>query len=312
MGTGYLSTRVKGLDEDDWKNLKRMIQYVRATKSINLTLESDISRVVKWLVDAAYAVHNNMKSHGGGAMTFWKDMAHSSSTKQKLNTRSSREARLVSTNYFMPQLLRTKYFLQVQGFEVKGNILYQDNLSTVVFEKNCKGSSFKCTRHINIRFLSSQTGLQQANSKWDTAQQETSCHIYKDTSNHDKWRYFYKATSGDTVQEVSQCSPKYSWMNPGYKSWWSHRSVLRLINVDLVGSWCQSHGLRRPLTRSLMIYFTHHPFDGLFHPPPILKWRTFLKSVDTPSSTVPIFLSFWWNCLAIQSPVKLSSQKLLV
>eukprot|EP00957_Ditylum_brightwellii_P082405 6265498-Ditylum_brightwellii.AAC.1 len=53
------------------------------------------------------------------------------STKQKLNTRSSTEAELVGVNDVMPQILWTRYFLEAQGIEVKDNVVYQDNQSSM-------------------------------------------------------------------------------------------------------------------------------------------------------------------------------------
>ena len=44
-------------------------------------------------------------------------------------------------------------FLEEQGYDVKENILYQDNKSTIQLEKNGKASSHKRTRHINIRYF---------------------------------------------------------------------------------------------------------------------------------------------------------------
>jgi hypothetical protein len=43
--------------------------------------------------------------------------------------------------------------LDAQGFGVKDNIIYQDNMSAMLLEKNGKMSSSKRTRHINIRYF---------------------------------------------------------------------------------------------------------------------------------------------------------------
>jgi hypothetical protein len=42
----FLSTRVKGPDTDDYKKLRRVIQYLRGTQDMPLTLEADDTRVV--------------------------------------------------------------------------------------------------------------------------------------------------------------------------------------------------------------------------------------------------------------------------
>ena len=75
------------------------------------------------------------------------------STKQKLNTRSSTETEVVGADDFMPAICWTRYFLMAQGYEVKDNILFQDNKSSILLEKNGKASSSKRTKHINIRYF---------------------------------------------------------------------------------------------------------------------------------------------------------------
>jgi hypothetical protein len=92
-----------------------------------------------------------MRSHTGAVMSMGKGAVFATSTKQKLNTKSSTEAEIVSVNDAMPQLLWTRYFLQTQGYDVHDSIVFQDNQSAMLLEKNCCGSSSKRTRHINIR-----------------------------------------------------------------------------------------------------------------------------------------------------------------
>ena len=49
-------------------------------------------------------------------------------------------------------MLWTKYFLESQGYDVDENIMYQENLSAMLLEKNGKKSSTKRTKHINVRY----------------------------------------------------------------------------------------------------------------------------------------------------------------
>lgn len=149
----FLSTRVKDPDEDDWKKLLRLLKYVKGTLDMKLTLSADGTNVLKWWVDGPYAVHEDFKSHTGGTFTMGLGGITNISTKQKLVTKSSTEAELVATNDVMPQILWTRYFLETQGYGVKGNKLYQDNMSAMLLEKNDKWSSSKKTKHINIRYF---------------------------------------------------------------------------------------------------------------------------------------------------------------
>ncbi len=150
----FLCTRVKAPDKDDYKKLARVMRYLRGTLDMPLTLEADDTHVIKWWVDASFAVHPDMKSHTGGAMLMGKGAVYGTSTRQKLNTRSSTEGELVGGNDVMPQILWTRYFLEAQGYTVNDSIVYQDNQSAILLEKNGRASSGKRTRHINIRYFS--------------------------------------------------------------------------------------------------------------------------------------------------------------
>jgi hypothetical protein len=148
----FLCTRVQSPTLDDQRKLSRIIKYLRKTRTLVLTLRADNINIVKWWVDAAFAVHRDMRSHTGGVMSMGAGAVYSSSQKQKMNTKSSTEAELVGANDILPQVLWTRYFLEAQGYGTN-NILYQDNQSTMKMEQNGKASSGKRTRHINIRYF---------------------------------------------------------------------------------------------------------------------------------------------------------------
>ena len=129
------------------------MQYLYGTKDLPLILGADGTGIIKWFVDASFAVHPNMRSHTGGAVTLGRGCPIVTSTKQKLNTRSSTESELVGVDDLMPSILWTRKFLKAQGYDVSENILYQDNKSSILLEKNGKASSSKRTRHISIRYF---------------------------------------------------------------------------------------------------------------------------------------------------------------
>ena len=60
-----------------------------------MTLSIGDMRVIKWYVDASFAVHPNFKSHTGGMIMWRTGTTQSGLMKQKLNTRSSKEAGVV-------------------------------------------------------------------------------------------------------------------------------------------------------------------------------------------------------------------------
>ncbi|MFN7263281.1 MAG: reverse transcriptase domain-containing protein, partial [Cyanobacteriota bacterium] len=98
----FLTTRVTSPDVDDYAKLRRCIQYLRGTRDLPLTLGGSSPYVVKWWVDASFAVHPDMKSHTGAVMTLGEGGLCAMSTKQKINTKSSTEAELVGVDDAMP------------------------------------------------------------------------------------------------------------------------------------------------------------------------------------------------------------------
>ena len=148
----YLTTRVREPDVEDWNKMSHLMKYIRGTKSLPLILSANGSGILKWWVDGSFAVHPNMKGHTGGGVSMGRGFPIVSSTKQKLNTRSSTESELVGVDDCMPAILWTRYFLEAQGYGVQENIVLQDNMSAILLEKNGKASSSKRTKHINIRY----------------------------------------------------------------------------------------------------------------------------------------------------------------
>jgi hypothetical protein len=148
----FLTTRVREPDVDDWSKLTHLMKYLRGTKDIPLILSANGSGILKWWVDGSFAVHPNMRGHTGGGLSMGRGFPIVTSSKQKLNTRSSTESELVGVDDCMPAILWTRYFLEAQGYGVQENIVYQDNLSAILLEKNGKASSSKRTKHIHVRY----------------------------------------------------------------------------------------------------------------------------------------------------------------
>ena len=148
----FLYTRVNQPDKDDYKKLRRVMQYLQATVSLCLRLSCDGSGIVQWWVDASYAVHPNMRGHTGACMSMGGGACYCLSTKQKLNGRSSTETELYGVHDTLPQMLWYRHFIKAQAYKLIDVILYQDNLSAILLEKNGRMSSTKRTKHIDVRY----------------------------------------------------------------------------------------------------------------------------------------------------------------
>jgi hypothetical protein len=149
----FLTTRVQEPDKADWKKLVHLMRYLRGSRKMPLILSANGSHILKWWVDASFAVHPNLRGHSGGGLSWGRGFPIVGFTKQKLNTRSSTEAELVGADDFMPAICWTQHFMEAQGYHVDDNILYQDNKSSILLEKNGRASSSKRTKHINIRYF---------------------------------------------------------------------------------------------------------------------------------------------------------------
>jgi hypothetical protein len=152
VAMSFLAKRVKAPDLDDWRKLVHLMDYLKADGDRPLILAADKSGDLTWYVDAAFAVHANGRSHTGGGLTMKKGFIISKSGSQKLTTRSSTEGELVAVDDCMSLILWAREFLIAQGVQVRRNIILQDNMSSILLEKNGRASSGKRMRHINIRY----------------------------------------------------------------------------------------------------------------------------------------------------------------
>ena len=150
-----LTSRVREPNEDDWKKARRLIQYLCNTKKLHLVLRWDGTRIARWHVDAAFAVHKDFKSHSGGLVLLHEDGGSiaAGSTRQKINTRSSTVAELVAVDDFLSKIIWLKKFLQGLGYGLRQNILFQDNTSTIIMQKNGRNCLGKRNRAIDIRYF---------------------------------------------------------------------------------------------------------------------------------------------------------------
>ena len=149
----FLCTRVSCSTEEDWGKLNRLLRYLYSTIDMPRILGANGFEMIQTWVDAAYAVHADMRSHTGGLMSLGTGVFNSKSIKQKLNTKSSTEAEVVGASDYLPFTIWTKRFLKAQGYNLDTNIYYQDNESAIKMETNGRKSCGEKSRHIDIRYF---------------------------------------------------------------------------------------------------------------------------------------------------------------
>ncbi|KAL7574572.1 hypothetical protein ACA910_015922 [Epithemia clementina (nom. ined.)] len=153
----YLCTRVANSNTQDWEKLRRLLRYIKGTQDLTLTLGAENFLSLKSWVDASYAVHSDLKSHIGGAMSLGRGAFCCKSAKQRLNTKSSTEAELVGISDYLPKIIWARMFLEAQGLTLSDNVLAQDNQSAIQLACNGRASAGQKSRHIDIRFFLSRT-----------------------------------------------------------------------------------------------------------------------------------------------------------
>ena len=144
----------------DFSKLVRMMKYLSSTRNNTLKLSAGTRmNQLEWYIDTSFAVHPDFWSHTGLAMKFGggEGSPVQASVKQKLNTDSSTTVELVVVHQVLPKVLWVPLFLEEQVYKVDENVVYQDNQSAILLEKNKRKSSSKHTRHLNIHFLWLQT-----------------------------------------------------------------------------------------------------------------------------------------------------------
>lgn len=119
LAIAFLCSCVSCSTEEDWSKLKRVLTYINGLLDEYRFIGADnISKMKTW-INASYAVHQDMKSHTGGVISFGTGAAlKSKSTKQKLNIKSSTEAELVGASDYLPNAIWTKNFLEAQGHDL--------------------------------------------------------------------------------------------------------------------------------------------------------------------------------------------------
>ena len=146
LAVSFLTTRVKGPDDDDWKKLLRVLGYLKDTKEYDVTIECSNMETLTWYIDGSYAAHDDMKGQSGATLMIGNNTVLSRSNKQKVNTRSSTEAELIAVDDALPTVQWAKHFMRDQGYDLN-TIIKEDNKSSILLMRNGRLSSGKRTKH---------------------------------------------------------------------------------------------------------------------------------------------------------------------
>ena len=134
----YLVTKVTRATTRDKAKLQRVINYLSGTADAGLVFDAgDPSKkmVLEAYIDAAFAGHDDGKSHSGFVLKYGGSVVLVRSTKQKINSTSSTEAELIALSDNLIYVLRAREFIMEQGYSVGPARVYQDNQSVIAMLK---------------------------------------------------------------------------------------------------------------------------------------------------------------------------------
>jgi hypothetical protein len=158
----FLSTRVKAPDKDDWHKFKRLMCWIKKTKTdVRIIGADDLLNMIV-MIDSAHAVHNDMRGHTGGVTSFGTGIVDQKSSKQKMNTRSSTETEHVGTSEYLPKPVFFELFMGAQGYKPH-TILAKDNESEIRMLVNGKASCTSNSKHVAIKYFWCTDRIKQGN-----------------------------------------------------------------------------------------------------------------------------------------------------
>lgn len=131
LAVSYLCTRVTKPTENDMKKLNRVLNYLNGTKNNLIHVSNTAITGISAMIDAAFAAHEDGKSHTGQVIFLGDMVVQAKSTKQKIVTKDSTESELVGLADKMLDVMCISEFVSAQGIEIGVPIIYQDNKSTI-------------------------------------------------------------------------------------------------------------------------------------------------------------------------------------
>lgn len=120
---------------------------------MKVTLKINAMNIMCWFIDSSHQVHDDCKGRTGGALMIEEGAILSSSSGQKINTKSSSKTEVVGVDDLLPRVLWSMYFVEARGYTIDNNIINQDNESSLRLMINRRMSSTPRTRHIKAKYF---------------------------------------------------------------------------------------------------------------------------------------------------------------
>lgn len=152
IATNFLCGRAEKYTSEDLEKLQRILQYLKGCPNDGITLRGEEDLTITAYADASFGTHTEdcFKSHSGLVVKVGTSSIVMKTNKQKLVTKSSCEAELVSASDAIPMVCYLRDWLKEKGLIVPKINLLQDNMSTISLITNEVQGSMR-SRHISKR-----------------------------------------------------------------------------------------------------------------------------------------------------------------
>ena len=153
LPVSFLTTRVNKATRSDMEKLFRIGRYLSGSHGLGIRMSFAFGSIPELMafIDAAYGVHTDRKSQSGIVISLGGGPVYVSCAKQKLMTKSSHEAELVSLSDGGSQVIWSRNFVIAQGYDLPAVRIGQDNQA--VLQSIQRGVPAERSRHVDIRYF---------------------------------------------------------------------------------------------------------------------------------------------------------------
>jgi hypothetical protein len=146
----FLCTRLQESTYEDKQKLQRVLGYLKGTVDRTLLLRTPKGNQIVAYIDAAYAVHEDSKSHSGVLIYVGDTLAYVASKKQKCMSKSPTEAELIALSDNLGLVELFKEFLEfITQSKIPAPVVYQD--CSAVVSLVTQGGGKTRTKHLRAR-----------------------------------------------------------------------------------------------------------------------------------------------------------------
>ena len=148
----FLSGRVNNPTEKNKEQVLKLMNYLHATSDRGIVYRGGAPFIPIVYGDAAYMVHDDVRSRGGTIIMLCDGPIEAHSSKQTILTRSSTEAELVNLDESATFAMNLRRLLVSMGENPDPIMIYQDNQAVIALVRNGKPKSMR-TKHISMRYF---------------------------------------------------------------------------------------------------------------------------------------------------------------